>query len=200
MKRALDVFISLTLIIIFLPIILVISIVVRFALGAPILFKQQRPGLNGQPFFLYKFRTMTNATDSSGKLLSDKQRITAFGMFLRKYSLDELPQLFNVLKGEMSLVGPRPLLMEYIPLYTDEQRLRHNVRPGITGWAQINGRNAITWEEKFKLDIYYVNNYSFTLDMKIILSTVAKVFKSEGINNENHTTMPVFKGEKRYGE
>ncbi|AXI10780.1 sugar transferase [Oceanobacillus sp. 143] len=196
MKRAIDVFISLTLITILLPLILVVAIVVRFALGAPVLFKQQRPGLYGKPFFLYKFRTMTNAVDSSGKLLSDEQRLTAFGMFLRKYSLDELPQLFNVLKGEMSLVGPRPLLMEYIPLYTDEQRLRHKVKPGITGWAQINGRNAISWEEKFNLDIWYVKNQRVSLDIKILALTIIKVLKREGIRSEDSVSMMKFTGKK----
>ncbi|RDW22407.1 sugar transferase [Oceanobacillus arenosus] len=196
MKRALDVFTSLTLIIIFLPILLIVAIMVRIALGAPVLFKQQRPGLNGKPFYLYKFRTMTNALDPNGQLLSDEQRITALGMFLRKYSLDELPQLFNVLKGEMSLVGPRPLLMEYLALYTEEQRLRHTVRPGITGWAQINGRNAITWEEKFNLDIWYVNNQHFLLDLKILVLTIVKVLKREGIRSEDSVSMMKFTGKK----
>lgn len=165
-------------------------------LGAPILFKQQRPGLNGKPFQLYKFRTMTDKRDSAGKLMPDCERLTSFGRFLRKYSLDELPQLFNVIKGDLSLVGPRPLLMEYLPLYTKEQAKRHLVKPGITGWAQVNGRNAISWEEKFKLDVWYVENQTFLLDFKILFLTFWKVATSEGVNQSTNVTMESFKGSK----
>ncbi|MEK4708213.1 sugar transferase [Bacillus sp. FSL R10-2780] len=194
MKRCFDMFISLFLLLCFSFVIALIAIFVKFKLGSPIFFKQERPGLYGKPFNLYKFRTMTNARDSNNELLSDHARLTKFGEFLRKYSLDELPQLVNVLKGQLSLVGPRPLLMEYLPLYSKEQFKRHNVRPGITGWAQINGRNSISWDEKFKLDVWYVENQSFLLDLKILYLTFRKVLKSEGITNDNHVTMPVFKG------
>ncbi|MDQ0242570.1 sugar transferase EpsL [Bacillus fengqiuensis] len=197
MKRLFDLVISLSLLFVFFSIILVAAILVRFKLGSPILFKQQRPGLYGKPFYVYKFRTMTDARDNSGQLLPDHMRLTSFGKFLRKYSLDELPQLFNVVKGDISLVGPRPLLMEYLPLYTKEQAKRHNVRPGITGWAQVNGRNTITWEEKFQLDVWYVENQSFLLDMKILVRTVIKVFKSEGISQDGHVTVEKFRGTKQ---
>lgn len=170
------------------------AILVRYKLGSPILFKQQRPGLHGKPFYLYKFRTMTDERDENGKLLPDHLRLTSFGKFLRKYSLDELPQLFNVLKGDISLVGPRPLLMEYLELYTPEQARRHEVKPGITGWAQVNGRNAISWEEKFKLDVWYVDNRTFWLDIKILFLTVIKVLKKEGINQSEYVTMEKFAG------
>jgi sugar transferase EpsL len=175
---------------------LVTAILVRYKLGSPVLFKQQRPGLHGKPFYLYKFRTMTEERDENGELLPDHLRLTPFGQFLRKYSLDELPQLFNVLKGDISLVGPRPLLMEYLELYTPEQARRHEVKPGITGWAQVNGRNAISWEEKFKLDVWYVDNRSFWLDLRILFLTVIKVFKLEGINHAGHVTMKKFTGTK----
>ncbi|MGX2961373.1 sugar transferase [Peribacillus sp. JNUCC 23] len=198
MKRLFDLLISLSLFIILFSIIMSVAILVRLKLGSPILFKQQRPGLYGKPFYVYKFRTMTDARDSNGQLLPDHIRLTSFGKFLRKYSLDELPQLVNVMKGNISLVGPRPLLMEYLPLYTEEQAKRHDVRPGITGWAQVNGRNAITWEEKFKLDVWYVENQSILLDMKILLLTAIKVFKSEGINQDGHVTMDKFKGTKSF--
>ena len=194
MKRLFDLLVSLSLLVILSSIIVIVAILVRFKLGSPILFKQQRPGLHGKPFYVYKFRTMTDARDSNGQLFPDHIRLTSFGIFLRKYSLDELPQLINVVKGDISLVGPRPLLMEYLPLYTKEQAKRHNVRPGITGWAQVNGRNAIEWEEKFKLDVWYVENQSFLLDIKILYLTIIKVLKSEGIQNANHATMPNFKG------
>lgn len=196
MKRFLDLFISLLLLISFLPIILLTALLVKAKLGTPILFKQLRPGLNEKPFYLYKFRTMTDQRDHKGKLLPDKNRLTPIGQFLRKYSLDELPQLINVVKGDLSLVGPRPLLMEYLPLYNNEQVKRHLVKPGITGWAQINGRNTLNWEEKFKFDIWYVENQKITLDIKILIITIVKVFKSEGIQNENHATMPLFRGDK----
>ncbi|MDA1778510.1 sugar transferase [Bacillus mobilis] len=196
MKRFFDLLVSLScLLILSFPIIIVV-ILVRIKLGSPIVFKQQRPGLYGKAFYLYKFRTMTDARDSKGELLADQVRLTSFGKFLRKYSLDELPQLINVVKGNLSLVGPRPLLMEYLPLYSKEQVKRHHVKPGITGWAQVNGRNAITWEKKFALDVWYVNNQSFLLDMKILFLTVIKVFKSEGINQVGHVTMERFTGTK----
>ncbi|MDH4423925.1 sugar transferase [Bacillus cereus] len=196
MKRLFDLLISLMLLLCFSSVILVAAILVRLKLGSPILFKQQRPGLQGKSFYLYKFRTMTDARDSNGVLLPDQVRLTSFGKLLRKYSLDELPQLINVVKGDLSLVGPRPLLMEYLPLYSNEQAKRHHVKPGITGWAQVNGRNAITWEEKFELDVWYVNNQSFLFDMKILFLTVIKVFKSEGINQVGHATMGRFTGTK----
>ena len=163
-------------------------------MGFPIIFIQQRPGINGIPFNFFKFRTMTNETDEKGKLLPDRDRLTPIGRFLRNTSLDEVPSLFNVLKGDMSFVGPRPLLMEYLPLYSNEQMRRHDVKPGITGWAQINGRNSISWEEKFKLDVWYVDNQSLFLDIKIIFITIAKVLKQEGINQGRTITMEKFKG------
>ncbi|MED4209299.1 sugar transferase [Priestia megaterium] len=196
MKRVMDLVTSLTLLTLFSPVMLVTAILVRLKMGAPVLFKQQRPGKDGKPFYLYKFRTMANLEDKQGNLLSDQVRLTGTGKFLRKYSLDELPQLINVVKGDMSLVGPRPLLMEYLSLYTEEQMLRHNVRPGITGWAQVNGRNAIAWEEKFKLDTWYVRNQSMFLDFKILLFTVFKVVKKEGITQQGHITIEKFKGTK----
>ena len=166
----------------------------RFNLGSPILFKQTRPGLNGKLFEIVKFRTMRNAVDVNGNLLPDAERITPFGIFLRSTSLDELPGLWNVLKGEMSLVGPRPLLVEYLPLYSIEQARRHNVRPGVTGWAQVNGRNAISWEDKFKLDVWYVDNQSFWLDIKILWLTVRKVLVKDGISANGEVTMSKFMG------
>jgi sugar transferase EpsL len=174
-----------------------VALLVRLKLGSPILFKQQRPGLYGNPFYVCKFRTMTDAKDNGGQLLPDHVRLTLLGKLLRKFSIDELPQLFNVIKGDISLVGPRPLLMEYLALYTEEQAKRHNVKPGITGWAQVNGRNAITWEEKFQLDVWYVENQSFWLDMKILALTVLKVFKSEGISQDGHVTVEKFRGTKQ---
>ncbi|KAB2460684.1 sugar transferase [Bacillus sp. CH126_4D] len=194
MKRIFDVCISLLLLFVCLLPILIVAILVRMKLGAPVLFKQQRPGLHGKPFNVYKFRTMLDKKDSDGELLPDKNRLTTFGAILRKYSLDELPQLINVVRGDLSLVGPRPLLMEYLPLYSSKQAKRHNVKPGITGWAQINGRNLITWEEKFELDVWYVENHSFLLDLKIIVLTILKVFKTEGINHVGHVTMERFTG------
>lgn len=176
------------------PIILGTAVVVKKNIGSPIIFKQTRPGQFGKPFDVYKFRTMTNETDENGNLLPDSNRLTETGKFLRKYSLDELPQLVNVIKGDISLVGPRPLLMEYNDLYNEEQRRRLEVKPGITGWAQVNGRNALSWEEKFDLDVWYVENQSFLLDMYILYLTLYKVVKPEGINNSNETTMPLFEG------
>jgi len=179
------------------PLLVCLALLVRVKHGTPVLFCQQRPGLHGLPFFMYKFRTMTDARDAQGILLPDKQRLTVFGKFLRSTSLDELPELFNVLKGEMSLVGPRPLLMEYLSLYTPEQARRHEVRPGITGWAQVNGRNAISWEEKFKLDVWYVDNQSLWLDLKILWMTLVRVFRREGISQEGQATMEKFSGYKK---
>lgn len=196
MKRSIDFIFSLFLLIITSPVILITVIIIKIQIGSPILFKQQRPGLNGKPFFIYKFRTMTDERDKNGNLLPDEIRLTKTGEFIRKLSLDELPQLFNVLKGDMSFVGPRPLLMKYLPLYDEEQVRRHEVRPGITGWAQINGRNAISWEEKFKYDVWYVDHQSIWLDIKILFLTVIKVFKSEGINQQGQATMEEFKGNK----
>jgi lipopolysaccharide/colanic/teichoic acid biosynthesis glycosyltransferase len=178
----------------FFPFILVVALLVRIKLGSPILFTQERPGINGKVFKMMKFRTMLDGKDKYGNLLPDEQRMTKFGAFLRSTSLDELPGLFNVLKGDMSLVGPRPLLVQYLPLYSKEQARRHNVRPGITGWAQVNGRNAISWEEKFKLDVWYVDNQSFLLDLKILFLTVKKVFVREGISADGHVTIAPFKG------
>lgn len=198
MKRVFD-FVSACLgLVLISPAFLVIAALVRVKLGSPILFKQQRPGLHGKPFYVFKFRTMTDERDSSDKLLPDHVRLTPFGRLMRKYSLDELPQLFNVLRGDLSLVGPRPLLMEYLSLYTPEQARRHEVMPGITGWAQINGRNAISWEDKFALDIWYVDNRSFWLDIKILWMTVKKVLYSDGISQEGHATMPEFQGGNKY--
>jgi lipopolysaccharide/colanic/teichoic acid biosynthesis glycosyltransferase len=175
-------------------VLLLVAIINWLVLGRPVLFRQQRPGLGGKPFTIYKFRTMTDERDDQGKLLPDADRLTAFGRFLRSTSLDELPELFNVLKGDMSLVGPRPLLMEYLPRYTTEQMRRHEVRPGITGWAQVNGRNALTWEEKFQMDVWYVEHCSFWLDLKILWLTFIALVKREGITAQEHATMPKFMG------
>lgn len=194
MKRLCDLLVSIPLFILFLPIIVIVAVLVRFKFGSPVIFMQQRPGLYGKPIQIYKFRTMTEARDNEGNLLPDSIRLTPFGMFLRKYSLDELLQLVNVIQGDLSLVGPRPLLMDYLPLYTEEQAKRHQVRPGITGWAQVNGRNAISWEDKFKLDIWYVENQNLLLDIKILALTFIKVLKPQGIQNGNHATMPIFEG------
>jgi sugar transferase EpsL len=185
---------ALLLLIISSPVFGLLALLVRFKLGTPILFRQQRPGLNGRPFTLIKFRTMTDRRDAAGNLLPDADRLTPFGKFLRASSLDELPELLNVLKGEMSLVGPRPLLMQYLPLYTPEQMRRHEVRPGITGWAQVNGRNALTWEEKFALDVWYVDNHTFWLDLKIIFLTLWKIIGREAINQPGQATMKPFEG------
>ena len=194
MKRFFDFIAALCALLTLLPVITVVAILIRFKLGSPILFTQNRPGLNGKVFKMMKFRTMLDGKDRLGNLLPDDKRMTKFGAFLRSTSLDELPGLFNVLKGDMSLVGPRPLLVQYLPLYSTEQARRHNVRPGITGWAQVNGRNAISWEEKFKLDVWYVDNHSFLLDLKILLLTVKKVFVREGISADGHVTIEPFKG------
>lgn len=194
MKRTFDFFVSLILLIILNPVIIIVALLVKFKLGSPVIFKQQRPGQYGKPFNLYKFRSMTNETDGQGKLLPNEKRLTKFGSILRKLSLDELPQLINVLKGDMSLVGPRPLLMDYLKIYTEKQARRNEVKPGITGWAQINGRNSLSWDEKFKLDVWYVDNKSFLLDIKILLLTVLKVFKREGVNQSDQTIVERFKG------
>lgn len=196
MKRSIDIVISGVGLVILVPFLLMIAWLIKMRLGQPVLFGQIRPGLNGKPFLMYKFRTMLNLTDVEGNVLPDEQRLTSLGNFLRRMSLDELPELINVLKGDMSFVGPRPLLMEYLPLYTKEQARRHEVKPGITGWAQVNGRNAISWEEKFKLDVWYVDNRSFWLDIKILWMTIVKVYKRDGIGQEGHATMPIFRGTK----
>ena len=193
-KRLFDFFFSLLLIMILSPVILILALMIRLKIGSPVFFKQERPGYKGRPFYFYKFRTMTDEVDSEGKLLDDGKRLTALGRRLRKYSLDELPQLINVLKGELSFVGPRPLLMSYLGRYKPEQARRHDVKPGITGWAQVNGRNALTWEEKFAFDVWYVDHQSFGLDLKILWMTLLKVFKAEGISQEGFSTMPEFMG------
>ena len=196
MKRAFDILIIILALPFLLPILLVTCLFIRIKLGTPVFFRQRRPGLQGKLFEMVKFRTMTDAKDKQGTMLSDEDRLTAFGKSLRATSLDELPELWNVLKGEMSLVGPRPLLEEYLPLYSPRQAQRHEVRPGITGWAQVNGRNAISWEEKFELDVWYVENRSLWLDIKILFLTIKKVLVRDGINTANHTTMPLFTARK----
>lgn len=198
-KRLFDLLASFFGLLVLSPLIVIIAWKIRKNLGAPVLFRQTRPGLNGQPFEMVKFRTMKDAVDANGNPLPDSERMTPFGNKLRNSSLDELPELWNVLKGEMSLVGPRPLLMQYLPLYSKEQARRHEVRPGLTGWAQINGRNAISWEEKFKLDVWYVDNRSFWLDLRILLLTVKKVFVKEGISADGHVTIASFTGTDQQG-
>ena len=197
LKRLFDFFSSLLALLIFSPLLLLLVILIRRKLGSPVFFTQTRPGRDGRPFRMIKFRTMTDQRDSAGNLLPDSERLTPFGRFLRSASLDELPELINILKGEMSVVGPRPLLMEYLPLYNERQARRHEVRPGLTGWAQINGRNALSWEEKFELDVWYVENRSFWLDLKIILLTIKKVVVKEGISAAGEATMPRFMGSKK---
>jgi sugar transferase EpsL len=193
-KRLFDL-IAVTLgLIIISPILLIITLFVWMLHGTPILFRQQRPGYKGHPFFIYKFRTMTDSRDPSGAMLPDEKRLTRFGKFLRATSLDELPELFNVFKGEMTLVGPRPLLMQYLERYSPEQARRHDVYPGLTGWAQVNGRNALTWEDKFKLDVWYVDHWSLWLDIKILFMTIGKVFKREGISQPGYATAEEFMG------
>ncbi|ANG61794.1 sugar transferase [Marinobacterium aestuarii] len=193
-KRLVDIIFALCILCLFSPVIALISILIRLKLGPPILFRQPRPGLHGKPILLLKFRTMCGARDANNRLLSDDERLDSFGLWLRSTSLDELPELWNVLKGDMSLVGPRPLLMEYLPLYSQEQRRRHEVRPGITGWAQVNGRNNLSWEEKFKLDVWYVDHRTLWLDLKILLLTVKKVISREGINAQGQATCEKFRG------
>ena len=197
MKRLFDLLISLFLIIAFCWLIIIVAFLVRVKLGKPIVFTQLRPGKNGKVFNVYKFRSMTDERDEQGELLSDDLRLTKFGQLLRKLSLDELPQLFNVLKGDMSFVGPRPLLVEYLPLYNERQARRHEVRPGITGWAQVNGRNAISWEQKFEYDVWYVENQSIMLDLKILFLTVKKVFIREGISADGQATIEKFNGSRK---
>lgn len=193
-KRLMDFLIAALSIIIFSPLLIILAILVRVKLGGPVIFKQERPGLNGKVFKLYKFRTMTDAKDENGNLLDDEYRLTSFGKKLRSTSLDELPELYNILKGDMSIVGPRPLLVKYLPLYSDEQKRRHDVRPGLTGLAQVSGRNAITWTEKFNKDIEYVDNVSLGLDISIFFKTIYCVLKREGINSDSAATMEDFTG------
>lgn len=193
-KRLLDFILSLIAIIILSPVLLIVALLVRTKLGSPVIFKQQRPGKDEKIFTLYKFRTMTDEKDEEGNLLPDDNRLTKFGKLLRSTSLDELPELFNILKGDMAIVGPRPLLVRYLPLYNDEQKHRHDVRPGFTGYAQVNGRNALSWEDKFKLDVEYVNSISFLLDVKVILKTIKVVLFREGISSETSATMEEFRG------
>lgn len=203
LKRVFDVVASSVLLVLLSPVIICIAVVIRVSMGPPVLFKQVRPGLHGRPFTMYKFRTMNDARDERGNLLPDSERLTRLGRFLRSTSLDELPELINVLKGEMSLVGPRPLLMEYLPLYTQEQARRHEVPPGITGWAQVNGRNAISWKEKFEYDVWYVDNWTLWLDLKILWQTLVVVLRRDGISADGHATMPrltdemALRGEKK---
>lgn len=194
MKRLFDLFSALVAVVLLSPVLAIVAWQIHRKLGSPVLFRQVRPGLHGRPFEMVKFRTMRDAVDAYGKPLPDAERMTTFGNFLRSTSLDELPELWNVLKGDMSLVGPRPLLMEYLPLYSPEQARRHEVRPGLTGWAQINGRNALNWDDKFLLDIWYVTHRSFWLDLRIVLLTVKKVFVREGISADGEVTMPKFTG------
>jgi undecaprenyl phosphate N,N'-diacetylbacillosamine 1-phosphate transferase len=193
-KRIFDFVFALILLIVLSPIMLLAAIAIKLDSHGPVLFKQERPGKDEKIFTIYKFRTMRVDTEKDGKRLSDFERMTKVGSFLRKTSIDELPQLFNILKGEMSFIGPRPLLVEYLDYYTAEQRRRHEVMPGVSGWAQVNGRNAISWEEKFKLDVWYVDNISLILDLKILLMTVCKVLKRKEINNSSKDTMPIFRG------
>lgn len=196
MKRFLDIIISAVALVLFLPVLCVVAALIFFKIGRPVFFTQLRPGLHGRPFRMIKFRTMSDALGADGTPLPDAERLSSFGRSLRACSLDEIPELWNVLKGDMSLVGPRPLLMEYLPLYSFEQARRHDVRPGVTGWAQINGRNAITWEAKFALDTWYVDNRSLWLDVKILFLTVQRVVQREGVSSSGEATMPKFEGKK----
>ncbi|WP_302999599.1 sugar transferase [Thomasclavelia spiroformis] len=198
-KRLLDFILSLFAIIILSPVLLIVALLVRIKLGSPVIFKQKRPGLNEKIFTLYKFRTMTDAKDEQGNLLPDEIRLTKFGKLLRSTSLDELPELFNILKGDMAIVGPRPLLVRYLPLYNEHQKHRHDVRPGFTGYAQCNGRNAISWEEKFDLDVYYTKNLTLFMDIKIIIKTIKVVLFREGISSETSVTMEEFRGSSNGG-
>lgn len=193
-KRLFDIVLALILIIVFLPFYIIVTILILTKMGSPVLFRQQRPGLNSDIFGIYKYRTMTNEKDENGNLLPDEQRLLGLGKTIRSLSLDELPQIFNVLKGEMSFVGPRPLLIEYLDRYNDEQKRRHDVKPGITGWAQVNGRNAISWEQKFEYDVWYVDNQSFWLDIKILWMTFLKVVKRSDISSDSSATMEKFMG------
>ena len=195
-KRIFDLTFALIALIILSPVLILTAIFVRIFIGSPILFTQQRPGYKGRPFHIYKFRSMTNRFARDGSLLPDAERLTRFGRILRSLSLDELPELFNILRGEMSFVGPRPLLMDYLPLYSPEQMRRHDVMPGLTGWAQVNGRNAIDWPARFRMDVWYVDNWSFWLDIRIIFMTVSKVILREGVNQAGQSTVEYFKGEQ----
>ena len=197
LKRCFDFAVALLLLVGLAPVLGLLALLVRASLGSPVLFVQRRPGLSGVAFKFYKFRTMTNTTDSAGNLLPDEVRITRLGNLMRKFSLDELPQLFDVVKGDMSLVGPRPLLVEYLPLYNDRQAKRHEVRPGITGWAQINGRNTVDWEQRFEFDLWYVEHRSFWLDLRILILTAWRVLRQQGISRQGHATMPKFTGSKQ---
>ncbi|WOE74808.1 sugar transferase [Alterisphingorhabdus coralli] len=194
MKRAIDLIIALSILLILSPVLLLIALFNWIYLGRPLIFQQKRPGLNGRPFNLFKFRTMKDTVDDSGRALPDAKRLTRYGKLLRSTSLDELPSLWNVVKGDMAIIGPRPLLMEYLPLYSEHQFRRHDIRPGITGWAQVNGRNAISWEEKFAADIWYIDNQSFALDLKIVFMTAKKVISRDGVSAEGEATMPKFTG------
>lgn len=196
-KRVFDFTASLLGLVLSMPFLIIVAILLFIANRGKVFFVQKRPGYKGRPFYVFKFKTMNDRKDSSGNLLPDAKRLTAIGKFVRKLSLDELPQLFNVIKGDISLVGPRPLLMEYLPLYSEEQARRHNVKPGITGWAQVNGRNKLSWEEKFMHDVYYVDHLSFALDMKIMWMTVGKVFKGDGVSSDSSATMEKFTGGKK---
>jgi sugar transferase EpsL len=193
-KRLIDICVALALLLTLTPLLLLVAMLIVIMLGRPVLFQQQRPGLGGKPFNMLKFRSMTDARDESGTLLPDAERLSGFGKILRASSMDELPELWNVLRGDMSLVGPRPLLMKYLPLYSSEQARRHQVRPGITGWAQVNGRNSVEWEDKFSMDVWYVENRSFWLDCRILWLTIATVFRSKESSYASHETMPEFKG------
>jgi len=195
-KRVMDILLSIICLILFLPIMILIAILIYLNMGSPVIFRQLRPGFHGKPFYIYKFRTMKDLRDENGNLLPDEQRLTRFGAFLRSTSLDELPELINVLKGDMSLVGPRPLPTRYLPRYNEFQMRRHEVKPGITGWTQVKGRNSLSWEEKFKLDVWYVDHWSILLDLYIIVLTIWKVLKHEGISAVGHVTMPEFKGDE----
>ena len=199
-KRIIDFILSLFGIIVLSPVLLIVSFLVRVKLDSPIIFKQERPGLNGKIFMMYKFRTMTDEKDENGELLDDEIRLTKFGKILRSTSLDELPEMFNILKGDMSIIGPRPLLVKYLPLYNERQAHRHDVKPGLTGYAQVNGRNAISWEEKFELDIFYVNNSSLFMDIFIFFKTIKKVFVKEGIDSGTSVTMEEFQGSREAEE
>lgn len=196
-KRFLDIICSLGFILCFFWLYVILFILVKIKLGSPAIFKQERPGINGKVFMMYKFRSMTNEKDINGKLLSDEKRLTKFGKILRASSLDEIPEFFNILKGDMSLIGPRPLLVKYLSRYNKTQARRHEVRPGITGWAQVNGRNAISWEEKFRYDVEYVDNLNFILDLKIVFLTIKKILIKEGISQEGRATMEEFKGNNK---
>ncbi len=196
LKRVIDFILTAPAFIVLSPLFFIIGVLIFFTMGFPILFKQRRPGLNGRPFYMYKFRTMNDKKDDKGNYLSDADRMTSLGYFLRSTSLDELPELFNVLKGDMSLVGPRPLLMRYMDRYTPEQARRHDVKPGLSGWAQVNGRNTLSWEDKFNLDIWYVDHKSIILDIQIILKTILKVVRRSDISADGHATMPEFYGTK----